>query len=300
MTSPDRFMSGALDLGQLKAAADAREQASSGTVAAYVDVTLSNFEAEVVQRSTQVPVVVLVGSERSQDSVQLQQDLKSLAQASNLSFIVAYVDADNYGQIASALNVKVVPTVVALAAGRPLTQFEGPQPMEALQQWTEALVTQVGAQLPGLPDDDSTQAPAEDPRFEPATAALNAGDYDGAIAVYDAILAEEPNNGEAKQARMTTLLMKRLAARDALDAGDPIAAADADPNNLNKAFDAADAEIIAGNAKAGFDRLTALMRVTFGDEKNAVRDRLVELFSMFEPSDPTVLEARRNMASAMY
>ena len=81
---------------------------------------------------------------------------------------------------------------------------------------------------------------------------------------------------------------------------DVIAEADADPTDPDKAFAAADAEIVAGNPEAAFNRLIALLTRTAGKEKDAVKNRLIELFGLFDPTDPRVLSARGRMASALY
>ena len=52
--------------------------------------------------------------------------------------------------------------------------------------------------------------------------------------------------------------------------------------------------------KAAFDRLIALVRRTGGDDRAAVRTRLVELFDLFDPADPDVIAGRRNLANALY
>lgn len=319
MTTPDRFSAGALDLSQLKARAEARNQAPAqgqaameqsaqpGTVAPVITVTQDNLEADVLRRSIEIPVVVLVGSARSEDSEQLRKDLETLSRQANLSFVFGYVDADAVPDIAQMMGVSGLPTVLALAAGRPVTNFQGGQPMEALQQWTASLVEAVGSQLQGLPEGtvmaDETpapepQEPPSDPRFDAATEALNSGDFAAAISAYDDILAAEPKNAEAKQARDTARLLARLNENEA--AGDPVAAADAAPEDLDKAYAAADQEVAAGNPEAAFTRLIDQLTRTGGEEKTAVRDRLVELFSMFEAADPRVLDARRRMASALY
>jgi putative thioredoxin len=43
-----------------------------------------------------------------------------------------------------------------------------------------------------------------------------------------------------------------------------------------------------------------LVRRTSGDERTKVRTRLIELFELFDPSDPEVVAGRRNLASALY
>ena len=303
MNTPHRYVSGAIDLGEVRARAEAREQAAAAAArphtgsgpAPFITVTPENFEAEVVRRSLEVPVVVLVGSPRSPESEQLRIDLENLATAAGLAYIVGYVDADVTPQVAQAFGVQVLPTVIALGGGRPMTQFEGGQPIDSLRQWLDTLVEQVGPQLSGL-QAAAEEAP-EDPRLDAALSALNVGDFDAAIAVYDEILAETPDNRDIIQARDTARLIKRLDPQNRTE--DPIAAADAAPEDVEKQFTAADAEIVAGAPEHAFDRLIALMTAVPG-EKLRVRDRLVELFSLFDAADPRVTSARTRMASALF
>lgn len=311
MTGPhSAFSGGALDLSQVKAQAEAREaaksqaqsQGTSGGIAPFFEVTDVNFENDVVRRSTQVPVIALIGTQRSPASEQLKADFQELANAGNLKFLVGYIDADTFPQIAQVFSVQQLPTVVAIGAGQPLANFEGGQPKEALQQWVDALVEQIGPKLKGLDAHDLPQEeepqPAEDPRLTDAEAMLNRGDFDGALGVYDSILADEPNNADIKQARNTTVLLKRL--NPAQRETDPIAAADAAPEDIDAQFDAADAEIVAGSPESAFDRLITLMATKSGEEKNQVRDRLLELFALFDAADPRVLAARTKLASSLY
>ncbi|WP_296181639.1 tetratricopeptide repeat protein [uncultured Corynebacterium sp.] len=308
MTSANNaYVGGALDLSQVKARAEARQKAqesphtNASGVQPFFTVTESSFEQDVVRRSAEVPVVVLIGTARSTQSEQLRTDLQDLAMQGNLSFLVAYVDADATPQVAQVFGVKNLPTVVALGAGQPLTNFEGAQPKDALKQWVETLVQNVGPQLKGLQGDHGSEQPQEeeeDPRLQEAESFLNAGDFDGALNVYNSILDSEPDNVQIKQARDTTMLLKRLDPANQTE--DPIAAAEADKGDVDKQMRAADAEVVAGAPEKAFERLIETMKVTAGDEKARVRGRLLELFGLFEASDPRVLEARTKLASALY
>lgn len=308
MTSANNaYVGGALDLSQVKARAEARQkaqespQADDSGVQPFFTVTEANFEQDVVRRSAEVPVVVLIGTARSTQSEQLRTDLQDLAMQGNLSFLVAYVDADATPQVAQVFGVKNLPTVVALGAGQPLTNFEGAQPRDALKQWVDTLVQNVGPQLKGLQGDqgsEQSKEKEEDPRLQEAESFLNAGDFDGALNVYNSILDSEPDNLQIKQARDTTMLLKRLDPANQTE--DPIAAAERDNGDVDKQMRAADAEVVAGAPEKAFDRLIETMKATAGDEKARVRGRLLELFGLFEASDPRVLEARTKLASALY
>ncbi|WP_306594141.1 tetratricopeptide repeat protein [Corynebacterium striatum] len=296
MTGP--YVGGALDLGALKQKAEAPNDAPAG-IAAFFEVTEENFEADLIRRSAEVPVIALIGSPRSPASEQLKADLKSLAEAGNLSFIVGYINADVVPQVAQVFGIQNLPTTVAIAAGQPVTNFEGAQPKDALDQWTGTLVEKLGPQLRGLSGGEAQEeSEAPDSRLHVAEEALNRGDFDAAIAQYDEILASEPDNVEIKQARNTTVLLKRLDPANRSE--DPVAAADAEPQDVAKQLDAADAEVVAGTPEKAFDRLIEGMKRTAGDEKQTLKDRLLELFGLFESSDPRVLKARTQLASALY
>ncbi|WP_175935185.1 tetratricopeptide repeat protein [Corynebacterium sp. Marseille-P4321] len=284
------FTSGAVDLGALAQRREAQAQAAQSDFQPFVTVDEKTVEAFALERSQQVPVVLLIGSDRAPDSVALKNALERVA-AGQKQFAVAYVDADATPQVAQLFGVKILPTVVALAAGRPVTSFEGGQPEDALEQWVAALVTQIGPQLQGL--DDEPAQPQEDPRLSDATAALNAGDFDAATAIYDAILADDPANAEIKQAKATVKVIQRLDPNTRET--DPISQAQEEPEDVDKQLLAADAEIVAGAPERAFDRLLALVR----DEPRA-KERLFELFEMFEPSDSRVIAARTKLANALF
>ncbi|WP_412100941.1 tetratricopeptide repeat protein [Corynebacterium aurimucosum] len=307
MTGP--YVGGALDLGAIKqqaeAKAKAQEQGTTGALAGvqpFFEVTEQNFENDLVRRSAEVPVIALIGSPRSPASEQLKKDFEEMAAAGGCQFIVGYINADVVPQVAQVFGVQNLPTTVAIAAGQPVTNFEGGQPRENLEQWVAAIVDKLGPQLKGLSEQaqagESREEETADPRLSMAEEALNRGDFDSAIATYEEILAAEPGNVEIKQARDTTLLLKRLDPANRSE--DPIAAADAAPEDMSKQLDAADAEVVAGAPDRAFERLIEAMKRTAGDEKEQLKTRLLELFGLFDSGDPRVLAARTKLASALY
>lgn len=277
------FTGGAIDLGALAQQRESQREAGAG-FQPFVTVDETTIEAQAFQRSLEVPVVLLIGTARSADSESLKAAFERLA-AGQRAFMVAYVDADATPQVAQMLGVRVLPTVVALAAGRPVTDFEGNQPDDQLEQWVGALVSQLGPQLQGLRDDDASPdpQPAEDPRLDRATAALNAGDFDAATAVYDEILAEDPANAEIKQAKATVVVLKRVEAQ-------------AEPaDEVERQLQLADRQFVAGDPEAAFDGLLALV-----ESEPRAKERLLELLALLEPADPRVIAARTRLASSLF
>nr|WP_242516939.1 tetratricopeptide repeat protein [Corynebacterium mendelii] len=286
---------------QAEAKAGSAANGGGAGVAPTVVVTRDNIEQEVITRSTQVPVVVQVGTGRSPGSENMRAAFSDLAAKGKLKWVFAYIDADTTPELAQMLGVQGLPTVLALAGGQPLTSFEGEQPAEQLPGWIDAIVRACEGKLEGLPESAADGAAdndqPSDPRFVAAEQALDEGRFDDAIGIYDDVLAQEPANRDARKARDAARFSKRLATAGG---GDAVAAADADPTDVDKALAAADAEIAAGHAEAAFTRLLDVMVTSAGEDKNTLRIRLVELFDLFEATDPRVIAARSRMASALY
>lgn len=283
-------MSGAVDLSALK-------QPPAGAPAAVGDhtVTEADFETKVLRRSAQVPVVVALYSQRSPGSIELVQLLERLVGEADGAWDLAAVEAESNMRIAQAFGVQGIPTVIAVAGGQPLADFQGNQPEAQVSQWLTAVVQAVEGKLEGDPSAPPQEPPA-DPRFAAAEALLEQGDLAGAESAYESIVEQEPGNSEAKAALRQVKFLRR--AQDLPESA--IATADADPRNVAAALDAADVELFQQQPEAAFDRLIALVARTAGDERTTVRTRLLELFELFDQAEPFVVAARRKLATALY
>ena len=291
-------MAGAVDLSALKQRAAPSEGtapgSSSGTLRAGVEITEANLEAEVLVRSNEVPVVVLLWSPRSEASAQLGEALADLAAADGPKWSLATVNVDTVPRVAQMFGVTSVPMVVALAAGQPLSNFQGVQPPEQLRRWIDSLLSTTAGKLGGATD---TEQPEQiDPELEAARDHLDSGDFESARGAYQAILDADPNHTEAKGAVRQIGFLQRATTHPR----DAVATADASPTDIDAALAAADVEILAQDAEAAFQRLTGLVKRTAGDDRTKVRTRLIELFDLFDPADPEVIAGRRNLANALY
>lgn len=290
-------MAGAVDLSALK-----QRPAPSGDGATpagptgpnATEVTEANFEAEVLVQSNQLPVVVLLWSPRSDASVQLGDALAGLAAADAGKWSLAVVNVDTNPRVAQMFGIQGVPTVVALAGGQPIASFEGPQPAEQLRRWVDSLLEATAGKLSGTADGE--QPEEVDPELEQARDHLDNGDFAAALTAYQGILDADPNHVEAKGAVRQIAFLQRAGAQRP----DAVAVADAAPADIEAALAAADVEVMQQQVSAAFDRLIALIKRTAGDERTAVRTRLIELFELFDQADPEVVTGRRNLANALY
>lgn len=289
-------MAGAVDLSALKQRATASgDTAAKGSAEpAGIEITEANFEDEVLLRSNQQPVVVLLWSPRSDVCLQLADSLSDLVVADNGKWSLASVNVDAAPRVAQVFGVQVVPTVVALAAGQPLSSFQGMQPADQLRRWVDSLLSATAGKLDnGTAAEESDEA---DPALAQARQQLRDGDFAAALDSYQAILDANPNHSEAKGSVRQIVFLMRATAHPP----DAAAIADAAPSDIEAALAAADVEILNQDVTAAFERLITLVRRTSGDGRTSVRTRLIDLFDLFDPADPDVIAGRRNLANALY
>lgn len=315
-------MSGAVDLAAVKARSEAAARAASAPTPAagqyVVDVDEANFQAEVLDRSFQVPVLIDLWADWCEPCKQLSPILEKLANEHAGRWILAKIDVEANQRIGQMLQVQSIPTVFAVLGGQLVPGFQGALPEPQVREFITALLDAAAqAGLSGAVADDVENAgdspasdgsedtepgpsgpPAEpeDPRFAAAEMALDVGDYDAASAAYQAILNVEPANDQAQFALRQVALLKRLEALPA----DALQQAQMAPDDIDVQLAAADAEIGSHQVEAALARLIGLVKRATGDDRNRIRERLVEYFELLGPDDPRVGPARRDLANALF
>jgi putative thioredoxin len=318
-------MSGVVDLAAVKAAQEAKTKAEQARAEAarhggtgavspadlVIDVDEAGFESDVLQRSTEVPVVIDFWAEWCEPCKQLSPVLERLAVEYNGRFLLAKIDVDANQMLMQQFGVQGIPAVFAVVAGQALPLFQGAAGEAQIRQTLDQLV-QVGEErfgLTGLAVDpeaepDAAQAAAperpagpHDAALEAAVQALDAGDLGGAVQAYKSVLAEDPGNTEAKLGLAQAELLQRVQNADPQRVRQE--AADK-PGDAQAQIAAADLDLVGGHVEDAFGRLIDAVRVTAGDDRNAVRLRLLELFEVVGADDPRVTAARRALARALF
>ena len=269
-----------------------------------VDIDAASLR-DVAEVSTQVPVIVILHSPRSQVSSDLAAVLEQLAGQYAGRFQLARVDVDAAPEVAQALQAQAVPTVVALIAGQPVPMFQGSVPEEQLSSVIDQLLEVAAANgVSGTIAVDataSTGAQAEEPEEteveRAAREAIEAGDFAAAEEVYTHAIAQNPGDDDLKVARNQVRLMARL---DGQDPHQLIAAADAAPTDLDAALAGADAALALGDVSAALGRSLEAVRTHQGEERETARLRLLELFEVIGSTSPEVAQARRRLATMLY
>lgn len=292
---------GAVDLGALATARQNQQRAEAALAQApagvVIDVTAATFQAEVIDRSMQVPVVLDLWAEWCGPCKTLSPILERLAAEYGGRWVLAKVDVDAEQQIAAAFQVQSIPSVFAVIKGQPIPLFQGAYPEPQVRQILDELLRVAAEQgvagtIAGAADgaDETVEPevvePPLDPRFEAAYTAIEAGDWAGADAAYRAVLAATPNDPDA----LAGLALVGLYARTD---GRPEPSADAG------ALEVADAAALRQDWPAAFAAAIDEVRRTAGEEREAARQRVVEYF-LLAGDDPAVIPARSALASALF
>ncbi|MFJ8492029.1 tetratricopeptide repeat protein [Streptomyces sp. NPDC094038] len=317
-------MSGVVDLAAVKAAqeaktkaeqtrAEAARQGGAGAVSPadlVIDVDEAGFERDVLQRSAEVPVVIDFWAEWCQPCKQLSPVLERLAVEYNGRFLLAKIDVDANQMLMQQFGVQGIPAVFAVVAGQALPLFQGAAGEEQIRGTLDQLV-QVAEErfgLTGLVVDPDAEPGARtgpaavpagpyDALLEAAVQALDAGDFGGAVQAYKNVLSDDPANSEAKLGLAQAELLQRVQGMDPQQVRTEAAEKPAD---AGAQIAAADLDLVGGHVEDAFGRLIETVQRTAGDDRDAVRRRLLELFEVVGTDDPRVVGARRALARALF
>ncbi|HKI75416.1 MAG TPA: tetratricopeptide repeat protein [Pseudomonadales bacterium] len=154
-----------------------------------VEISIQNFQTEVVDKSKQVPILLEFYADEAEPSRQLAPVLAQLSREYGGKFVLARVNIRENSQLVQQLGVRTLPTVKVIFQGQMVQNLEGPQQEAQLRAMLDQL----------------TMSPIEMIRQE-IDGLLASGDRASAISLLQQAIAEEPKN-YALQAELCDLLV---------------------------------------------------------------------------------------------
>ena len=188
-----------------------------------IDITVKNFEAELIQNSLKQPVLLDIWAPWCGPCKALGPVLEKLETAYAGRFKLAKLNSDEQpeiaGQLSQMFGVRSIPFCVLFDKGQPIDGFVGALPESQVRAFLDKHVT-------------SAAAAAADEEVEQAQALLAEGDTDTALERLQEAVAIDPANDSARFDYVRALLAAgRLA--EARRAFDPVASKAFDKNMPN-------------------------------------------------------------------
>lgn len=282
------------------------------------DATAATFEAEVLQASLQVPVLVDFWAAWCGPCKTLGPILEKLAAEYNGAFRLAKVDVDAEQQLAGAFQVRSIPTVFLVKGGQLVDGFPGALPEGQLREFLkhhgiepaapgEDQPAPAGDAAPAAPVDPHAEvvrlrhAVAEAPdrdelKLDLALALLRTGAAREAEQLLDALPANLSSDDRAQRARAWlgfTALLADAPPPEVLEA-----AIASDPDDLQARHLLGVHRVVGGDAEAGLAQFIEILERDRGFGDGLAKRRLIEAFRIVE--DPELVgRYRRRMASLL-
>ena len=301
-------MRGAIDLGALAQSRKDQSQASQAVAnvpaGVVVDVSEQDFQQKVIDVSKIVPVIVDLWAEWCGPCKQLSPLLEKLAAEYKGKFVLAKIDVDANPRLSQMFQVQSIPAVFAVIGESAGPLFQGAIPEAELRQVIEEVLKIANEQgINGTINLEETPeiTPEEtveqiDPRLEAAFNAIEKGDFISATNSYKEMLNQNPVDQVAIAGLAQVGLLERASK---LNPNEVLQKA-SDRKDFSSQMDLADLELMKGNPGAGFAVLINAIKISSGEDRDKLRARLVELFIVVGDSDPEVIKARRDLASALF
>lgn len=274
--------------------------------AQVLDVDEASFQAEVLDRSHEVPVVVDFWAAWCGPCRTLGPMLEASVSARDGKVVLAKVDVDANPGIAQAFKIQGIPQVYAFRDGQAVNQFTGVIPQPQLEAFLDALVPSAADRLVASAREMEPERADEAETALRQALELDPSHRDAALTLADRIVERDPTAAlELIAAHRPDPAAEAIVSRASLAAD-----GDVDVDGLREATaanpDDADLLIQLGRALAArgehdeaIDHLLQAVELD-GGSRDAAREQLVALFGVLGNEDPRVAAARPRLARALF
>ncbi len=293
---------GAIDLSALSKKDDAesadQNQVSLELPSLVAEINETNLRT-YLEISTRVPLVIDFYSD-SEESEKLSEKLSKLAAEAKGAFLLGRIDTRAQARVAEAFSVQQAATVIAVLKGQPFPLFSGNVELEQIIMVVNKLLevavgngvtdrVTVSASAQPIPS-----APKLPNHHQEAADALNAGDNQKALELYQQILRESPADSLAAAGLAQTELLLRI---EGLDFEKIL---DNSPQTFDELLVFADALIAIGDFAVGFDAILTNFQDVSPEEQQIMKERLLKYFEIGGKTDPSVVTARGRLTSMLF
>jgi putative thioredoxin len=276
------------------------------------DATTETFEAEVLRKSLEVPVLVDFWATWCGPCKTLGPILEKLAGEYNGAFVLAKVDVDKEQQIAAAFQIRSVPTVFLVKEGQLVDGFPGALPEGQLREFlashgiqpaaapeapVEAAPLDPQAQVAALREAIGAEPDKDELKLDLVLALLKTGDAAEAERLLDALPANLATDDRAVTARAR--LGFAAALKDAPSPEALRAAVQANPDDLRALHLLGVHALVAGDSEQALEHFLDMLKRDRAYEDGLARKSLIDAFRVIE-DEALVGQYRRKMSSLLF